>query len=123
MTPPSPPAPLLRLSLIAVWLGTALVSLIELNGQSLQLLTRAGLVPGALTRSLIWGGVLIDLALGLAIWLRPGKTVYLAALIIMLSMTALATLMLPDLWLHPLGPLLKNLPIAALLWVLAKASS
>ena len=30
-------------------------------------------------------------------------------------MTAAATLLQPALWLHPLGPLLKNLPIAALL--------
>jgi hypothetical protein len=26
----------------------------------------------------------------------------------------------PGLWLHPLGPLLKNIPIAAVLWVLAR---
>jgi hypothetical protein len=31
-------------------------------------------------------------------------------------MTAVATFLQPALWLQPLGPLLKNLPIAALLW-------
>jgi hypothetical protein len=30
--------------------------------------------------------------------------------------TLLASAMVPFLWLHPLGPLLKNLPILALLW-------
>jgi hypothetical protein len=33
-------------------------------------------------------------------------------------MTLLATLIHPAWWLHPFGPLTKNLPIAAILWVL-----
>jgi hypothetical protein len=112
--------PLLRASLIAVWLGTAAVSLLELNGQSAQLLQAAGLSEPLLIRALIVGGALADLALGLALWLRPGRATYLAALALMLLMTLAATALLPALWLHPLGPLLKNLPIAALLWVLAQ---
>lgn len=111
---------LLRASLIAVWLGTAAVSLIELNGQSAQLLQAAGLSDPLLLQTLIIGGALADLALGLALWLRPGRASYLAALALMLLMTLTATALLPALWLHPLGPLLKNLPIAALLWVLAQ---
>ncbi len=113
-------ATLLRASLIAVWLGTAAVSLLELNGQSAQLLQAAGLSEPRLLRALIVGGALADLALGLALWLRPGRATYLAALALMLLMTLAATALLPTLWLHPLGPLLKNLPIAALLWVLAQ---
>lgn len=110
----------LRASLIAVWLGTAGVSLLELNGQSAQLLQTAGLTEPLLLRVLIVGGALADLALGLALWLRPGRATYLASLALMLLMTLAATALLPTLWLHPLGPLLKNLPIAALLWVLAQ---
>jgi hypothetical protein len=112
--------PLLRASLIAVWLGTAAVSLLELNGQSAQLLQAAGLSEPRLLWALIVGGALADLALGLALWLRPRRATYLAALALMLLMTLAATALLPTLWLHPLGPLLKNLPIAALLWVLAQ---
>jgi len=41
----------------------------------------------------------------------------------MLLMTLATTVLLPTLWLHPLGPLLKNLPIAALLWALAQTPS
>jgi len=111
---------LLRASLIAVWLGTAAVSLLELNGQSAQLLQAAGLSEPLLLRALILGGALADLALGLALWLCPRRATYLAALALMLLMTLAATALLPTLWLHPLGPLLKNLPIAALLWVLAQ---
>jgi hypothetical protein len=111
---------LLRASLIAVWLGTAAVSLLELNGQSAQLLQAAGLSEPRLVRTLIVGGALADLALGLALWLCPRRATYLVALALMLLMTLAATALLPTLWLHPLGPLLKNLPIAALLWVLAQ---
>lgn len=114
---------LLRWSLIAVWLGTAGVSLLELDGQSAQLLHAAGLSQPLLVQALTVSGAATDLALGVALWLRPKRTTYLAALALMLLMTLAATMLLPALWLHPLGPLLKNLPIAALLWVLAQAPS
>ena len=108
---------LLRLSLVAVWLFTAFASIVELNGQSRQVLVDAGIAsPPWLVQSLILGGAAADLVIGLALWLRPGRASYLAALGLMLLMTALATFLKPTLWLHPLGPLLKNLPIAALLW-------
>lgn len=38
----------------------------------------------------------------------------------MLLMTFTATLLVPALWLHPLGPLTKNLPIAVALLLLAR---
>jgi hypothetical protein len=41
----------------------------------------------------------------------------------MLLMTLVATILYPSLWLHPLGPLTKNIPAAAALLILAKASS
>jgi hypothetical protein len=52
--------------------------------------------------------------------LRPSRRVYGLALALMLCMTAIATVLDPSLWLHPLGPLTKNLPIAAILWVLIR---
>ncbi|SFP78706.1 DoxX-like family protein [Variovorax sp. 770b2] len=117
MTQPADDDRLLRLSLVAVWLFTAFASLVELNGQSRQVLADAGIAsPPWLVQLLILGGAAADLAIGLALWWRPGRTSYLAALGLMLLMTAAATFLQPALWLHPLGPLLKNLPIAALLW-------
>jgi hypothetical protein len=117
MTQPADDDRLLRLSLVAVWLFTAFASLVELNGQSRQVLANAGIAsPPWLVQLLILGGAAADLAIGLALWRRPGRTSYLAALGLMLLMTAAATFLQPALWLHPLGPLLKNLPIAALLW-------
>jgi len=117
MTPTAEDDRLLRFSLVAVWLFTAVASIVELNGQSRQVLAEAGIAsPPWLVQLLIVGGAAADLAVGLALWWRPGRASYLAAFGLLLVMTAAATFLQPALWLHPLGPLLKNLPIAALLW-------
>ncbi len=110
----------LRLSIVAVWLATAIVSLWELEGQSAELLLAAGVQDPLLTRVLILSGAGVDAALGLALLLRPARWNYLAALGVMGLMTVVATVTEPSLWLHPLGPLTKNLPIAAILLVLAR---
>jgi DoxX-like family len=116
-------ARLLRWGVIFVWLVTAFVSLWELRSQSLQLLTSVGIHNRSLAFVLTVGGAGLDAALGFAMWARPGRTVYLAALGTMLVMTLAATALAPALWLHPLGPLTKNVPMALALWVLARARS
>ena len=116
-------ARLLRASLVVVWLATAVVSVWELHGQSRELL--AGL-PTAWTEgntswlptAILLAGAAADAVLGLWLALRPGRKAYGAALLMMLAMTLLATAIQPAWWLHPFGPLTKNLPIAAILWVL-----
>lgn len=113
----------LRLSLVVVWLATALVSVWELEGLSMQLLLAAGMQKSSFASLLILAGATVDAILGFLLWLRPGRRTYLATLAVMLSMTAIATVMDPGLWLHPLGPLTKNIPIAAVLLVLARKAS
>jgi hypothetical protein len=115
---------LLRFSLVAVWLATAAVSLIELNGQSRQVLADAGVTsPSWLVQSLIVGGAVADLLVGIALWRWPGRASYITALALMAAMTLAATVLQPSLWLHPFGPLLKNLPIAAVLWHLIRRAT
>jgi hypothetical protein len=111
----------LRLSIVFVWLATAVVSVWELQGQSAQLLQAAGVQDPALARLLILGGAGVDAVLGLAMLLWPARWTYLTALAVMALMTLVASLLHPSLWLHPLGPLTKNLPIAVLLFILARA--
>jgi len=111
----------LRLSIVFVWLATAIVSVWELQGQSAQLLQAAGVQDPSLVRWLILAGAGADAVLGLAMLLRPARWAYLAALAVMALMTLVASVLDPSLWLHPLGPLTKNLPIAVLLFILARA--
>ncbi len=116
-------ARLLRASLVVVWLATAVVSVWELHGQSRELLAwlptawAGGHAPW-LPTAIILAGAAADAVLGLWLALRPGRKAYGAALLMMLAMTLLATAIQPAWWLHPFGPLTKNLPIAAILWVL-----
>lgn len=111
----------LHLSVVAVWLATAVVSLQQWHVQSSTLLQEAGLAPGW-HGWLIGGGAAADLLLGLWLWLRPSRLACGAALAGMAIMTIAATALLPGLWLHPLGPLTKNLPIAAALLLLMRNS-
>ena len=116
-------------SLVVVWLGTALVSALDyfglsgLNHEGARLLDQGGIGDARWQALLIWSGLLADLALGLALLLHPGPAIYLSALLLMTAMTVIGTALQPTLWLHPLGPLLKNLPIAAMLWFLLQTDN
>lgn len=108
----------MRRSLALVWLLTAAVSLWELKGQSRDLLLAAGLTSQPWIGFLVCAGAAFDALLGLLLWCHPRRWVYLLALAGMLLMTLVASVLLPDLWLHPLGPLTKNIPMALALWLL-----
>jgi DoxX-like family len=114
---------LARLSLVFVWLWAALVSVQQAHGMSTQLLQASDRIPPEAYPWLIYGGSAVDLALGLLMLIKPGRAVYLASLIMTLAMTVVGTWADPSLWLHPLGPLSKNLPILALLWIVARATT
>lgn len=111
---------LLRHSLVFVWLATAVVSVWELDGQSRQLLATLPFNSPAAITALVLAGAAADAVVGLWIALRPGRAAYAVALALMAVMTLLATAIEPGWWLHPFGPLTKNLPIAAILVVLLR---
>ncbi len=106
-----------RGGLIALWLATGLVSLIELDGQSRALMEAAS-TPQAWIGPVIVAGALADVLIGAAMWRWHRRWVYRLAGAMMLLMTVVATLILPSLWLDPLGCLSKNLPVAILLLIL-----
>ncbi|RYY83945.1 MAG: SDR family oxidoreductase, partial [Comamonadaceae bacterium] len=118
--------PFLRLAVAFLWLWTGIVSLgLYPVADSYALLARVGL-HGALATIALYGAALFDFALGIltlaapARWRRP---VWLAQLALMGGYTVLITLFLPEQWLHPYGPISKNLPLAAaiaLLWALER---
>jgi len=111
---------LLRASLAAVWLGTAVVSVLEAHGRSAALLAATGVRSPALLALMLWGGAALDAAIGLLLAFAPPRLAATCALAGALAMTIVTTALLPALWLDPIGPLLKNLPILAALVVLRR---
>lgn len=111
--------PVLRWSVALVWLATALVSLFVFpKADSLDLLARAG-VPEALRPLALYGAAGIDLVFGiLSIPRTPPRWLWRAQIALIVAYMAIITLRLPEFWLHPYGPLTKNLPMLAVLWLL-----
>lgn len=113
--------PLLRGSLAVVWLWTGVVSLgLYPRAQSLALLARVG-ATGLLAELLLWGAAVLDLLMGLAtLWLEPRwrPALWRTQAALILGYTALISWRLPEFWLHPYGPVLKNLPLLAVLLLL-----
>jgi len=119
--------PVLRVALALLWIWTGIVSLGLYPVQdSYDLLARVGLAGGAATLAL-YGAAVVDILLGvltLACPARWRRSVWLAQFALIAGYTVLITLLLPEYWLHPYGPLSKNLPLLAtigLLWALEPA--
>ncbi|WP_258307969.1 SDR family oxidoreductase [Cupriavidus plantarum] len=112
-------APLLRWSVAFLWIVTAAVSLgLYPIADSLALLERAG-VPAALRPFALYGAALLDLLLGvLTVLPRRPRWLWLAQIALILGYTAIISVRLPEFWLHPYGPLTKNIPLLALLLLL-----
>jgi len=111
--------PVLRSALAAVWIATALVSFGLYPVQdSLALLERTG-VPPAWAPLMLYGAAGVDLLIGLAILLlRRRRWLWLAQLLLVGFYTIVVAWKLPEFLLHPYGPLTKNLPMLAAIWLL-----
>jgi uncharacterized protein YbjT (DUF2867 family) len=104
--------PLLRLSIALVWIITGLISLgLFPVASSYELLSRVG-VRGSLRPVLLYGAAGMDLAFGIAT-LRAHRSRYLwiAQVVVIVGYTVIISVRMPEFWLHPFGPLLKNLPM------------
>jgi hypothetical protein len=106
--------PLLRLSIALVWIVTGLLSFGLYPVQdSYALLARLG-ITGALAPLMLYGAAALDLALGVAtLVLRRRVLLWWMQIALMLGYMVLITWALPEFWLHPFGPILKNLPMLA----------
>jgi hypothetical protein len=108
----------IRTTLASVWLVTGLLSLgIYPIEDSLQLLARVG-ITGTPGYWLLYGEAVLDTVLGILTLTHPGKMLRLTQAGIIAAYTQVISVFLPEFWLHPFGPILKNLPIFTLLWLL-----
>ena len=112
-------ARLLRISVAFMWLMSGVVSLQPYStSSSLNLMRHIG-VPASLAPMVLIGAAVLDIALGL-LTLLPRRVPFLwGAQILLVSIyTAIISVFLPELWLEPFGPVVKNVPILALLLLL-----
>ena len=105
-----------------IWTGIVSLGLYPVD-DSLALLARVGL-HGALAQVALYGAAGLDLLFGvltLALAARHRAGLWLAQLLLIGGYTVLITVFLPEYWLHPYGPISKNLPVMAaiaLLWAM-----
>ena len=106
-----------------VWLVSGALSLgIYPQRQSMEILAGVGLQGDAALLAL-YGGAVLDIALGALTLVRPAQMLWRVQAAVILGYTAIITVWLPQYWLHPFGPVLKNLPILLLLWLLHRYGS
>ncbi|WP_343521251.1 SDR family oxidoreductase [Sphingomonas sp.] len=110
-------APAIRWGLALLWFASALLGLFAGRAQTLEVLATVG-APESAAFPLQFGTALLDLGIA-ALVLRDSRAQVATAaqLVVVLGYTLALTLTLPSLWADPLGPLLKNLPVALLILV------
>ena len=107
-----------RLSLSFLWLFTGLTSWFFAPYIGYEILASAG-IGGGLAQVCVVAGSVLDITLG--VWLLSGKALvwcYRVQLLVIVLFTVLLTIIAPGYWLHPFGPVTKNLPVLALIGLL-----
>lgn len=109
---------LIRFTLAVIWLVTGVVSLwIYPRQDSLTLIARTGL-HGNWALAALYLGAGLDIVMGVLTLFARNRLLWLLQALLTIAYTLILTLWLPEFWQHPFGPLLKNLPILVLLWLL-----
>lgn len=105
--------PVVLVALSLFWIATGLISLGPAAAAGEALLREAG--AGALALPLALAGAFADIAIGLGIaWRRTARLALLAGAGLSVVYALAATALVPRLWLDPLGPLVKILPVLVL---------
>ncbi|MES9905060.1 MAG: SDR family oxidoreductase [Sedimenticola sp.] len=111
--------PLLRWSIAFVWIFTGIISVFVVPTEvSFTLLTKAG-VTGLFAPLILYGASATDILIGLAVLTRhrPRLVGWLQITVIILY-TLIITASQPEQWIHPFGPVTKNIPMIASILVM-----
>lgn len=111
--------PVLRVSIALVWIWTGIVSLgLYPTEESYALLARVG-ITGTLAPVALYGAAILDLLVGIGtLVLHRRQWLWLLQLAVIGGYTLIITFKLPEFWLHPYGPLSKNLVMLAAIYLL-----
>lgn len=113
--------PLMRFALAFVWIWTGIVSFgLYPTESSYDLLARVG-IPMSLAPLMLYGAATLDVLFGIATLAFPRRRLlYLLQIALIAGYTLIITIKLPEFWLHPYGPLSKNLPmLIGIVWLYA----
>ena len=109
---------LIRLSLGILWIFTGITSVLLAPDIGYEVLAHGG-ITGRNASALIFLGSGLDIVIGL--WVLSGWQLKLCCLLqigLIVSYSALLSFIDPEFWLHPFGPLTKNIPIVVLIYIL-----
>ncbi len=104
--------PLLRLSIAFLWIFTGIISAFVFPPeQSYAMLAKVG-ITGAWAPLMLYGAIATDFALGLATLMAYRLSVIgLIQIAVITLYSIIITFSQPELWIHPFGPVSKNIPI------------
>ena len=112
---------LMRIVLATIWLVTGVLSLCS-QQDGLNLLSRIGLY-GYTALFTLYMAAALDILLGLLSLIRYGKLLWMIQAYLIIVYSLIISIWLPEYLLHPFGPILKNLPILLILWLLYKSEN
>jgi DoxX-like family len=104
-------------ALALLWLSTGITSIWGAPEIGYEVLAR-GHIVGDLAAASLYLGSALDIFLGL--WILTGYRLWWCGwvqILTIITYTVLLTLIAAEFWLHPFGPLTKNLPIVILIYV------
>ncbi|KZN65910.1 hypothetical protein N473_10100 [Pseudoalteromonas luteoviolacea CPMOR-1] len=105
-------------SLAFIWIFTGLTSVFFAPDIGFDILARAN-IEGTLADAAVYGGGILDVCLG--VWLLTQRYTKLCCMLqcsVIVIYSLLLTWIDASFWLHPFGPVTKNVPIMVLiLWV------
>ena len=115
--------PLMRWAIAALWIWSGVVSLgLFPMDESQALLARTGMTDAMQAPALLAAGTL-DLLIGLSVLLfYRHAMVWSIQIALVLGYTVILSLWLPEYWLHPFGPVSKNLPLLASMYLMRRLS-
>ncbi|MEH6348244.1 MAG: DoxX-like family protein [Bermanella sp.] len=104
-----------KLSLSFLWIFTGITSIYFSSETGYEILAQGG-ITGLSAKTLLTSGSVMDIVLG--VWILTHfytRWCYITQLAIIIIYSFLLSYIAPEFWLHPFGPITKNLPIIALI--------
>ena len=109
----------LRFSMGFLWLWSGIQPALTAADMSLDLLGRAG-IAAEWQMAAFYASSVLDVFFGILCFtkFRSYRFVWLAQFAVVLGYSVIVACRLPEMWLHPFAPLIKNVPILAVLFYL-----